>query len=416
MRSEHRDTQREITDGMRRDSHSESNADYGTICIQWGMTRIAGVICESGKSWKEHRLSSVFVALCLMVSVCPRAYAGLNGGPEYDALQALYAATSGSTWADNAGWNTGDACAWHGITCDQNNTPGDNTSHVTVLNLHSNGLAGSLAALPALTVFPSLTFFDVGQNQLTGAIPALNGLSGLTYFSVYSNKLTGSIPSELAGLVNLQYVFVHSNRLTGSIPTLAGLANLQVFYAYENQLTGSIPSLMGLSNLNDFEVFSNQLTGPLPLLAGLNSLQYFWVYTNNLTGPIPQLSGLVALLDFQVGNNNLTGSIPALTGLVNLNYFDVRRNQLTGSIPDLTGLTGLQYFLVGENRLTGAVPAAPVALNGFKRATLCPNPLDTTPNLLNDGAWNTATGFTPWWADPYPNNNCDDTFTSTFEP
>jgi len=58
------------------------------------------------------------------------------------------------------------------------------------------------------------------------------------------------------------------------------------------------------------------------------------------------------------------------------------------------------------------VPAAPESL---LFASLCPNPLDTTPQESIDAAWNAATGFTPWPANPFPNNNCDDLFAGAFD-
>ena len=65
-----------------------------------------------------------------------------------------------------------------------------------------------------------------------------------------------------------------------------------------------------------------------------------------------------------------------------------------------------------RNRLTGPVPPVPSGLlPGYAR--LCPNTLDTTPSG-NDAGWNLATGYSPWWAVPYANNNCDDLFSNGF--
>jgi len=310
----------------------------------------------------------LLVAASLSGVLCPVANAGLNSGPEYDSLLELFASTNGGMWTSSANWGAGDACSWYGVACGQDVTPSDNTSHVTGL--------------------------DLDTNNLTGSLPALDGLSNLQYFNLRLNHLAGPIPC-----------------LSTYTPCFSGLTALQTVDLAYNQLTGSIPSLDGLTDLRNFDVQSNQLTGSIPTLTGLGSLKYLDVQFNQLTGSIPSLAGLTHLFLFAVTNNHLTGPVPELTGLTDLQIFAVGANQLTGPLPALTGLDSLKYFYVDNNKLTGAVPTAPATLIS---AILCPNLLDTTPSA-NDGAWDSATGFTPWWSDPYPGNNCDDVFTSGFD-
>jgi hypothetical protein len=310
----------------------------------------------------------LLVAASLFGLLCPLAHAGLNSGPEYDKLLEIYNSTNGPMWTNSTNWGAGDACSWHGIACDQDGTPSDNTSHVTSM--------------------------DLDTNNLTGYLPALTALSNLQYFDLRLNHLTGPIPC-----------------LSTDNPCFSGLTALQTFDLQYNQLSGSIPVLEGLTDLQYFNVQSNELTGPIPALTGLTNLKYFDVQFNQLTGSIPDLAGLTHLVFFAVTNNQLTGPVPGLTGLADLQIFGVGANQLTGTIPALTGLTSLKYFYVDNNKLTGAVPTAPASLI---LAILCPNPLDTTPSA-NDVAWDSATGFTPWWASPHSSNNCDDVFTSGFD-
>jgi len=321
----------------------------------------------------------------LAAMLCPLAHAGLHSGMQYNSLTTLYTSTNGASWTNKSGWGTGDACGWYGIVCDQDTTPSDNTSNVVGINLY--------------------------VNNLTGTLPSLAGVPGLQSFIVLSShQLTGSIQS-LAGLSSLKIVELADDQLSGTIPSLTGWNNLQIFYVPFNQLDGSIPSLAGLTNLQQFTVDANKLTGSLPALAGLTSLLAFSASRNQLTGSIPELTGLTSLGDYEVQNNQLTGSLPGLTELTSLSAFKASGNQLTGSIPVVAGLSKLQLFDVGNNLLTGTVPTAPASLTN---ATLCPNPLDTTPQPSIDPAWDTATGFTPWWANPYPSNNCDDVFTAGF--
>lgn len=141
----------------------------------------------------------LLVGLAILTAVaCPRAQAGLNSGAEYAGLQALYGSTGGASWTTSTNWETGDACAWHGITCDQDTTPSDNTSHVININLESNNLTGNL---PALTGLTNLQYIDVSANHLSGPIPSLGGLANLLFFLAGNNRLSGALPAAGPALV-----------------------------------------------------------------------------------------------------------------------------------------------------------------------------------------------------------------------
>jgi len=228
----------------------------------------------------------------LLALSCQHAEAGLNSGPEYATLQAIYNSTDGANWTTSTGWGSGDACSWYGITCDQDLMPEDNTSHVV-------------------------------------------------YISMSYNNLNGPLP-DLTGLTALDSLELDNNLLSGSIPALGGMASLRIVTIYLNQLTGSIPALAGMANLEYFSADDNQLTGPIPELAGIPKLRGFSVPRNQLTGVIPDLAGLTAFQHLDVGTNHLTGSIPSLTGLTSLSLLDVRENQLTGSLPDRSDQEGCQ--------------------------------------------------------------------------
>ena len=284
---------------------------------------------------------AAFVVSTLLAFSAALAQAAIPAG-ERQALLDLYASTNGALWSTSTNWNgaAGTECTWYGITCDA----GEN--HVTIINLATNNLTGSL---------PS----------------DLNNLTGLVVFSAPQNPLTGSIPS-LTGMVSLDSFDVRNGQLTGTIPALTGLTSLNTFLVSYNQLSGPIPSLSGLVNLQIFEVRYNQLTGAIPALTGLANLYIFLVNHNQLTGPIPSLAGLTKLYTFLVDNNQLTGPIPSLAGLTSLSIFQVYNNQLSGDVPP--------------------VPSPNALLPGL--ASLCPNALNHTL----DAAWDAATGQTPWYA------------------
>lgn len=87
------------------------------------------------------------------------------------------------------------------------------------------------------------------------------------------------------------------------------------------------------------------------------------------------------------------------------------RNNLSGALPNLGGLSNLQTLDVSWNALTDVVPPA---FGVLATAKLCPNAFSLIPSS-NDFGWDAITGYSPWWATPYPNNRCDDLFTGVFE-
>lgn len=336
---------------------------------------------------------------------------------ERAVLDAIWYGTGGqlpggtdSTWINRGGWGLPvflgiSECGSYGITC----VVDQGQEHIFSIDLHQNGLTGQLPA--SLSDLPYLETFDVYGNAIGGAIPSLTGLTNLVYFDVDNNQFVGSIPS-LGGSPNLHYFYAYANQLTGPIPVLTGLSSLYDFQVDENQLTGAIPALSGLTNLRYFTASYNQLSGTIPSVANLTNLLALDLESNQLTGTIPPLTGLTNMKYFYADSNKLAGAIPALTGLTNLRDFVVYDNQLTGTIPALSGLTTLKYFWVHANRLTGSVPTAPPNLQS---ASLCPNPLTIVSQPSIDPAWDLATGNTPWWATPFPTNQCDELFYNDFE-
>ena len=134
------------------------------------------------------------------------------------ALEALYEATDGANWSNNANWlSEASLREWHGVITDRN-------GRVTGLSLSGN--------------------------RLRGEIPAeLGGLANLHGLSLSGNRLSGEIPAELGGLANLLELYLSGNQLSGGIPAeLGSLANLQRLYLHENQLRGEIPAELGGSS------------------------------------------------------------------------------------------------------------------------------------------------------------------------
>ena len=88
------------------------------------------------------------------------------------------------------------------------------TEYTTELNLHNNGLTGTLP-------------------------PEIFELINLTYLNLSNNELTGSIPSEIGNLVNLTSLSLYSNQISGEIPTCVAEAQGIIFYGTKEDQTGA---------------------------------------------------------------------------------------------------------------------------------------------------------------------------------
>ena len=265
---------------------------------------------------------------------------GLPDCAEWAALAALYNATDGANWKNNANWLSDRPVGeWHGVTT-------DNSGRVTALGLSDNGLTGGIP--PELGTLSNLQWLVLSVNQLSGPIPTeLGGLSNLLHLSLARNQLTGSIPAELGGLSSLQYLALSDNELAGPIPASLGrLTELDQLYLHSNKLAGEIPAELGnLNNLEWLYLSDNQLSGPIPTsLGSLSNLEALSLSQNQLTGPIPpELRNLAYLQRLFLSGNELTGCIPrGLRDVADDNADNDPDNDLADlGLPDCVSLTGL---------------------------------------------------------------------------
>ena len=326
-------------------------------------------------------------------------------------LIALYNATGGANWTNNANWLSDRPLGeWHGVTT-------DDEGRVTELRLESNNLKGKIPLL--LGTLSNLTTLGLGENNLSGTIPPeLGSLTNLTVLSLWGNELSGEIPPELGSLSSLRALNLWGNELSGRIPPeLGSLSNLTQLNLSVNQLGGRIPPELGsLTNLTALYLNINSLTGALPLsLTRLTALDVLWFNNNSwgrLCAPrdaafqqwlqaVPHRNGptctdrhILAFLfmdtgragwtnywnwlsdrplgewhgvttdaqgrvtELRLGDNNLRGTIPPELGsLTNLTALSLWGNQLSGSIPpELGSLARLEDLNVGSNQLSGSIP------------------------------------------------------------
>ncbi|KAJ4723384.1 putative Receptor-kinase [Melia azedarach] len=223
-------------------------------------------------------------------------------------------------------------CKWEGITC------GRKHRRVTILDLNSRGLIGSLS-------------------------PHLGNLSFLREIYLYNNSIRGEIPPEFGRLFRLEALYLFNNSLVGKIPAnLSYCSRLTVLFLRGNNLVGNIPTeFVSLYNLKTLALSSNNLTGHIPpFLGNLTSLDKLSLAYNAFEGNIPDSFNLLKKLEFLgLGSNNLYGTVHlSLYNLSSLTDFSVSQNQLHGSLPPGLGLNlpNLQYFQISDNFFGGSIP------------------------------------------------------------
>ena len=191
-------------------------------------------------------------------------------------LVALYRATNGANWADNAKWLSGAHVGeWYGVATDAD-------GRVIELNLAGNSLSGELP-------------------------PGLGNLANLRELLLDDNRLRGSIPEELGSLDKLTRLELDDNGLTGEIPlSLGNLTNLTWLGLADNGLTGEIPSSLGsLIHMTRLELDGNDFSGEIPSSLGdLSALRYLRVVDHNrFTGCVPV--GLTGVADNGLADSGL---------------------------------------------------------------------------------------------------------------
>ena len=110
-------------------------------------------------------------------------------------------------------------CSFQGVTCRNiSGSPG----HVTMIDLHSRKLAGSLPT--SIGNFEYLKSFDISLNSLTGSIPSTikNWNISITHLDLRDNKFIGTIPSSYTSLQHLGHFDIASNLFTGTLSTSIG--------------------------------------------------------------------------------------------------------------------------------------------------------------------------------------------------
>nr|XP_043633394.1 probable LRR receptor-like serine/threonine-protein kinase At3g47570 [Erigeron canadensis] len=253
-------------------------------------------------------------------------------------------------------WNTSiHFCQWQGVTC------GHRHPRVTMLDLGSRGIAGSLS--PHIGNLSFLRVLNLQNNTLKGVIPPqLGNLFRLQELILRKNSFEGEVPATLSNCTRLTVLKFGRNNLVGKLPQqLSALVNLMVFVIEANGFTGGIPSFFGnFTFLKSLYATENNLGGSIPHTLGhLYNLQVISFGSNHLYGTIPRsLYNLTSLKHLSIPDNSFGGSLPKDIGvqLLSLELFYIWGNKFTGSIPfSFSNCSHLLDFDLGDNSFTGKV-------------------------------------------------------------
>ena len=365
----------------------------------------------------------------------PRVHDGdtdLCGSADRAKLEALYHATGGPGWLQDANWLTDAPLRdWHGVST-------GSEGWVNGLDLARNGLDGQLPS--ALGTLTHLNVLRIGDNaSLSGRLPLNLAQLPLRDFSYGETQLcvptTTTFQAWLAGIQSHEGTDVEcgplaekealealyhasggpgwleadnwltdaplrdwhgvtvdgggavvrldlaGNALSGPIPPeLGSLAALQHLNVRWNGLSGQIPPELGnLPALERLELSGNAFSGEIPPeLGNLAALGYLELGSNSLTGPIPAELGNLATLEYLGLRSNHLTEIPAELGnLASLEGLELSGNAFTGEIPpELGSLGALAYLSLGACKgINGTIPSEFGNLASLKRLVLVGNDL-----------------------------------------
>ncbi|KAK3411731.1 hypothetical protein EUGRSUZ_I00485, partial [Eucalyptus grandis] len=339
---------------------------------------------------------SCLVLLCIALALCFNQVSSTTNETDKLALLAFKAGITGDPFCVLNSWNNSiEFCQWYGVTCGRRHT------RVTVLDLQSQGLSGSISPhIGNLSFLKEMRLqnnslnhmLHLGGNNLGGSIPQVLGhLTNLQYISLGMNRLSGTIPPSLFNLSSLIDFWVGENQIQGTLPTSMGLKlpKLESFDVVDNQLEGPIPpSISNCTKLSALCVSLNGFSGKLPSFGNLYTFSLLAVWVNQLGNGQPEdlsflcsLTNSTELVEVNIGENKFGGVLPKCLGNLSttLKLFLTNMNQISGEIPEEIGnLVSLEVLFMNSNQLSGVIPLNLGNLQNLKMLQLCSNNLRGT--------------------------------------
>ena len=204
-------------------------------------------------------------------------------------------------------------CLKPGVTCNLGGSNNFSTSNLLpAFPVNITSFAGfwgiTLAAMPDLSSFTSLTSISLSGVGLTGTIPSwLSSLTALQSLDLSSNALNGTIPDFFGSTPALTYLRLSSNSLVGSLPLSFGNLGSAVIQVDGNHgLNGSVPASI-LTSCAAILAFY-----PISYTPQGNVCQF---YSTSLV--LPPLSGGGSGSGSSFDPTSLLASIASLTATVN---------------------------------------------------------------------------------------------------
>ncbi|KAL7554398.1 hypothetical protein ACHAWF_017845, partial [Thalassiosira exigua] len=132
---------------------------------------------------------------------------------ERNALKSIFDGAKGNEWTRHEHWSDPyrGHCTWYGVKCNE-------AGVTTELNLHNNGLSGTLSE--SVANLTSIEILDLSDNDIKGSIPTEIGLiTNLKRLRLNHNAFKGD-ETSFGNLKHLQLIQLHGNRLSGTIAKL----------------------------------------------------------------------------------------------------------------------------------------------------------------------------------------------------
>ncbi|KAL9817370.1 Receptor-like protein 47 [Arabidopsis thaliana] len=294
-----------------------------------------------------------------------------------------------------------------------------NLSYLAQLDLSYNGFTSegpdSMGNLNRLTDMllnlSSLTYIDLGSNQLKGMLPSnMSSLSKLKYFDIGGNSFSGTIPSSLFMIPSLIVLHLRRNDFSGpfEIGNISSPSNLQLLYIGENNFnpdivdlsifspllslgyldvsginlkissTVSLPSpieylVLSSCNISEFPKFlrnqtklysldisANQIEGQVPewlwSLPELGLLNISQNSFNGFEGPADVIQRRGELIMLDISSNTFQDPFPLLP-VVSMTYLFSSNNRFSGEIPKtICELDNLWILVLSNNNFSGSIP------------------------------------------------------------
>ena len=277
-----------------------------------------------------------------------------SAATDREALIALYNATDGPNWTNNANWLSDRPMqTWHGVRTDGN--------RVVFLHLGDGRLQGELPPeMGDLTRLKELWLG--GDNDLEGAIPdEMSRLTRLEVLDLGGTGIGGAIPTWLGDLNRLWYLHLDANNFDGDVPAeLGNLTRLQSFTLNSNSgLTGPLSTnLASISGLERFEFWGTGVCTPYDIefqnwLSDIPDLRGLQTACPS-DAPIPDVGGGRAII------RDIFGRVVNETGVVLVDWEGHIANPLmTYSVEFPAGVTvPTRVFLASdESRLMFDLPS-----------------------------------------------------------